>query len=237
MNDSDRVVSKDSIEILSNKPDSPKSFLEIYELGSLCQSKRQYQKALVYAKQGLQLSTELSNQNHKVMAQVSIGCIYWEMSQLKKAMKFFQEALSASEQLEDKETQGMLHAIMGLSCWRQGDWSMAINLFEKALQYFPNSEIKKEVLVSSGSVEVKCLMTVMRRGIETLKNRIEIAKTQQNPERILLPSFAMIPLVFFAGEKESIPNLLESIIPLAQQLNNKNMLDCIPRLKKIMGVN
>ena len=87
MNDSDRIVSKDSIEILSNKPDSPKSFLEIYELGSLCQSKRQYQKALVYAKQGLQLSTELSNQDHKVMALVNIGCIYWEMSQLKKAME------------------------------------------------------------------------------------------------------------------------------------------------------
>ena len=40
-----------------------------------------------------------------------------------------------------------------------------------------------------------------------------------------------------AGEKESIPNLLESITPLAQQLNNNNILDCIPRLKKIMGVN
>ena len=44
MNDSDRVVSKDSIEILSNKPDSPKSFLEIYELGNLYQSKRQFYK-------------------------------------------------------------------------------------------------------------------------------------------------------------------------------------------------
>ena len=133
------------------------------------------------------------------------------MSQLKKAMKFFQDALSAGGQFKDKEAQGMLHAIMGISCWRQGDWSMAINLFEKALQYFPNSEIKKEVLVSSGSVEVKCLMTVMKRGIETLKNRIEIAKTQQNPDQILLPSFAMIPLVFFVGEKES-PNLLAALI-------------------------
>ena len=237
MNDSDRTVSKDSIEILSNKPDTSKSFLEVYELGSLFQSKRQYQKALIYAKQALHLSTELSNQDHKVLALVSIGCIYWEMSQLKKAMKFFQDALSASEQLEDKDTQGMLHAIMGISCWRKGDWSKAINLFEKALQYFPNSEINKDVLVSSGSVKVKCLVAVMERGIETLKNRIEIAKTQQNPERILLPSFAMIPLVFFTGKKESIPHLLESIIPLAQQLNNKNMLDCIPRLKKIMGVN
>jgi tetratricopeptide (TPR) repeat protein len=236
MNDSDRILSKDSIEILSNKPDSPKSFLEIYELGSLCQSQRQYQKALVYAKQGLQLSTELSNQDYKVMALVSIGCIYWEMSQLKKAMKFFQEALSASEQLEDKDTQGMLHAIMGISCWRQGDLFNAINLFEKALKYFPNSEINKEMLASSGSIKVKCLTNVMERGIETLKNRIKIAKTQQNPERVLLPSFAMIPLVFFTGKKESIPHLLESIIPLAQQLNNNIIIDCIPRLKKIMGV-
>ena len=237
MNDSDRTVSKGSIEVLSNKPDNSKSFLEVYELGSLFQLKRQYQKALIYAKQALHLSTELSNQDHKVLALVSLGCIYWEMSLLKKSLKFFQDALSASEQLEDKDTQGMLHAIMGISYWRQGDWFNAINLFEKALKYFPNSEINKEVLPFSGSIKVKCLMTVMERGIETLKNRIEIAKTQQNPERVLLPSFAMIPLVFFTGKKESIPHLLESIIPLAQQLNNNNILDCIPRLKKIMGVN
>ena len=236
MNDSDRILSKDSIEILSNKPDTSKSFQELYELGSLFQSKRQYQKSLIYAKQALNHSTETSNQDHRVIALVNIGCIYWEMSQLKKAMKFFQDALSASEQFDDKETQGMLHAIIGVSFWRKGDWLKAINLFKKALEYFPKGEINKEVLVSSESIKIKCLMTVMDRGIETLKNRIEIAKTQQGLDRTLLPSFAMIPLVFFTGRKEAIPHLLESIIPLAQQLNNNNILDFIPRLKKIMGV-
>ena len=237
MSDSDRTISQDSIETLSNRSGLPKSFQEIYELGNLFQSKRQYQKALIYANQALNFSTEISNQGHQVTALVNIGCVYWEMSQLKKAMKFFQDALSVGGQFKDKEAQGMLHAIVGISFWRKGDWVKAIKSFEKALQYFPNGEINEGELASSGSIKIQCLMTVMDRGIETLKNRIEIAKTQQNPERILLPSFAMIPLVFFAGEKESIPNLLESIIPLAQQLNNNNILDCIPRLKKIMGVN
>jgi tetratricopeptide (TPR) repeat protein len=237
MNDLDQISSKDPIKILSNSSDRPKRFLEIYELGNLFQSKRHYRKSLIFAKQALNLSTEISNQDHQLTALINIGCIYFEMSQLKKAMKFFQDALSIDEELEYKETQGMLHAIMGISYWRKGDWLKAINFFEKALLYFPNSEINKEMLVTYRSIKIKCLMTVMFRGIETLKNRIEIAKIQQDPKRILLPSFAMVPLVFFTGGKESISHLLETIVPLARQLKNDNILSFIPRLKKIMAVN
>jgi len=52
----------------------------------------------------------------------------------------------------------------------------------------------------------------MDRGIGILKNRIKIAQSQNDPERILLPSFSMIPLVFFTGRKETISPLLKTII-------------------------
>ena len=76
----------------------------------------------------------------------------------------------------------------------------------------------------------------MDRGIGILKNRIKIAQSQNDPKRILLPSFSMIPLVFFTGKKETNSPLLKTIIPLAQQLKKNNILNFIPRLKEIMRV-
>ena len=236
MNDLDPTILEGSLKILRENSDTPGQLQKLYELGDLFQSKRQYQKALIYARQALDLSNEKSNLDHQVVALVNIGCVYWEMSQLKKAMKFYQDALSISDQLGDKKGQGMLRAIIGISYWRKGEWSVAINWFEKALQNFPDGEIKTEVLEPIGTCKYKGLRIVMDRGIGILKNRIKIAQSQNDPERILLPSFSMIPLVFFTGRKESISPLLKTIIPLAQQLQKNKILDFIPRLKEIMRV-
>ena len=236
MNDLDPIILEDSLKILRENSDTPGQLQKLYELGDLFQSKRQYQKALIYARQALDLSNEKSNLDHQVVALVNIGCVYWEMSQLKKAVKLYQSALSISEQLGDKEGQGMLRAIIGISYWRKREWSVAMNWFEKALQNFPDGEIKTEVLEPIGTCKYKGLRIVMDRGIGILKNRIKIAQSQNDPERILLPSFSMIPLVFFTGRKEKISPLLKTIIPLAQQLQKNKILDFIPRLKEIMRV-
>ena len=236
MNDLDPIILEDSLKKLRENSDTPGQLQKLYELGDLFQSKRQYQKALIYARQALDLSNEKSNLDHQVVALVNIGCVYWEMSQLKKAMKFYQDALSISERLGDKEGQGMLRAIIGISYWRKREWSVAMNWFEKALQNFPDGEIKTEVLEPIGTCKYKGLRIVMDRGIGILKNRIKIAQSQNDPERILLPSFSMIPLVFFTGRKETISHLLKTIIPLAQQLKKNNILNFIPRLKEIMRV-
>ena len=236
MHDLDPIILEDSLKILRENSDTPGQLQKLYELGDLFQSKRQYQKALIYARQALDLSNEKSNLDHQVVALVNIGCVYWEMSQLKKAMKFYQDTLSISERLGDKEGQGMLRAIIGISYWRKGEWSVAMNWFEKALQNFPDGEIKTEVLEPIGTCKYKGLRSVMDRGSGILKNRIKIAQSQNDPERILLPSFSMIPLVFFTGRKETISPLLKTIIPLAQQLKKNNILNFIPRLKEVMRV-
>ena len=182
MNDLDPIILEESLKILSKNSDIPGQFQKIYELGNLFQSKRQYQKALFYAKQALDLSNEKPILDHQVTALINMGCVYWEMSQLKKAMKFYQDALSISEQLGDKEGQGMLRAIIGISYWRKGEWSIAMNWFEKALQNFPDGEIKTEVLEPIGRCKYKGLKIVMDRGIRILKNRIKIAQSQNDPE-------------------------------------------------------
>ena len=149
-------------------------------------------------------------------------------------MDFFQNALPIAEELGDDAGRKMLCAIMGVSCWRKGEWFGAIDWFEKALQDCPAGKIKTTQSIDAWKYQG--LKVVMERGIVTLKNRIQIAQNQNDPVRILLPSFSMLPLMFFTGQKEEIPSLLSTIIQLAQQLNKNNILDVIPILKKIMEI-
>ena len=234
MNDLDPIILEDSLKILRENSDTPGQLQKLDELGNLFQSKRQYLKALIYAKQALDLSNEKPNLNYQVMALVNIGCVYWEMSQLKKAMDFFQDALPIAEELEDDAGRRMLCAIMGVSYWRKGEWSSAINWFEKALQDCSAGEIKTDTSQPIDPWKYEGLKVVMERGVQTLKNRIQIAQNQNDPVRILQPSFSMIPLMFFTDKKEEIPHLLQTIVPLARQLKKFDVLEVIPVLKKIM---
>ena len=54
--------------------------------------------------------------------------------------------------------------------------------------------------------------------------------------RILLPSFAMIPLMLFTGRKGELPNLYKEIVPLAKELKRNKILDTITALEKIIKV-
>jgi len=225
---------EESLENLRQNSDSPRQLQILIQLGQVYQSKRQYQKALIYFKQALNLVKNQPNPNDKIVARVNMGCVYWEMSQLKKAMNFFQDAIPIAEGLGDNVGKMMLCAIMGVSYWRKGEWPMAIDWFEKASRGGLVDKIKTAQSIDPFKYEA--LKVVMERGIETLKNRIQIAQNQSDPARILLPSFSMIPLLFFTGQKKEIPSLLKTIIPLAQKLKNNNILDVIPVLKKVMEI-
>ena len=104
MTDSDPMVLEDALEKLRKNSDVLGQLQILIQLGQFYQSKRRYQKALIYSRQALDLVKDQSNPNphHRIVALVNMGCVYWEMSQLKKAMKFYHNAISISEQLGDK---------------------------------------------------------------------------------------------------------------------------------------
>ena len=236
MTDSDLMVLEDALKILQKKSDALGQIKILIQLGQIYQSNRQYQKALIYSRRALDLAKDQSNPDYRIAALVNRGCVYWEMSQLKKAIGFFQDALPITKELGDDVGRRMLYAIMGISYWRKGEWPRAMDWFEKALQDCPAGEIKNNTLQSIDPWKYEGLKIVMERGVETLKNRIQIAKNQNDPVRILLPSFSIVPLMFFTGQKEQIPHLLQTIIPLARQLKKNNILDVILTFKKITGV-
>ena len=236
MTDSDPIALENSLKILQKNLDVFGQLQILTRLGKIYQSKRQYQKSLIYFRQALNLVKNQSNFDYQIIALVNMGCAYWEMSQLKKAMNYFQDALLIIEEPNDSLGKGMLFAIMGVSYWRKGEWSKANQWFENALKNFPAGEIKTDTLQSLDPFKYEGLKIVMEKGIETLKNRIQLAIDQNDPSRVLLPSFSMIPLMFFTGKKEAIPKLMETSVMLAHQQQKHNILDVISTLKKLMKI-
>ena len=207
---------------------------QLQTLSQLCQAyqaQRKYQKALIYSRQAVEIVKSQSNTKDKIHAYIDMGCVFWEMAQLKKAMGFFQEALTMTEETQDIVGQQKLSAILGISYWRKGDWITAFSWFERAMPAFKDEKIKSTQSENFDTLRYGGLHVVMERGVATLENRISIAKDQNNAERTLLPSFSMIPLLYFTSRKDTIPALIEEIIPLARQLNKINILDTIPKLK------
>ena len=115
MNDLNTKALEKSLESLRQHSDVPGRLQILIQLGQIYQSKRRYQKALIYFRQALDLVKDQSNPDHQIVALVNIGCVYWEMSQLKKAMDFFQNALPIAEELRDDVGQRKLCAIRSIS--------------------------------------------------------------------------------------------------------------------------
>ena len=93
MDDLNIKALEESLESLRQHSDIPGRLQILIQLGQTYQSKRRYQKALIYFRQALDLVKDQSNPDHRIVVLVNIGCVYWEMSQLKKAMDFFEDAL------------------------------------------------------------------------------------------------------------------------------------------------
>ena len=109
MNDLNINALEDSLENIRQHSNLAGQLHLLIQLGQAYQSKRRYQKALIYSKEALDLVKGQSNLDHKIVALVNTGCIFWEMSQLKKAMGLFQDALPIAIELGDDD--GIQHTL------------------------------------------------------------------------------------------------------------------------------
>jgi len=214
----------------------PKDFKILSQLGHDYQAKRQLQKALAYSKKAYELVKTQADSDDLIIALVNMGAIYWDMSQLRKATKLFQDSLLIVERIGDNVGRRMLYSIIGISSWRMGEFVKAIEWFEEALKASSEAKIEYDQTQLVPPWKYEILHVVMVRGIVTLKNRIEIARNQQDSVRILLPSFSMVPLMLFTGRKGEIPSLLKEIVPLAKELKNNKILNAITSLEKIIRI-
>ncbi len=224
------------VKKLKQNSEESNDFKTLSQLGQNYQAKRQLQKALAYSKKAYELVKTEADSDDLIVALVNMGAIYWDMSQLRKATKLFQDSLLIVERIGDNVGRRMLYSIIGISSWRMGEFVKAIEWFEKALKASSEAKIEYERTQLVPPWKYEILQVVMVRGIATLKNRIQIARNQHDSVRILLPTFSMLPLMLFTGQKEAIPSLLKEIVPLAKELKRNKILDTITALEKIIRV-
>lgn len=232
MNDLNISALEESLGKLRRTKNELEHFRTLSQLGHACQAKQQYQKSLVYFKQAYELVKNRPNPGDLIVALVNIGAIYWEMAQLKKATKNFHDSLVIVEGIGDDVGRRMLYSIIGISNWRKGEFFKAIKWFEDALNASTEAKVECERFQLVRLWKYEILQVIMERGIMTLKNRIQIARNQSDLARILLPSFAMIPLMLFTGQKGELPNLYKEIVPLAKELKRNKILDAITAIEK-----
>lgn len=198
------------------------------------QARRQYGQALTCSRQALEFVKDHGSEEDKAPALANLGCVYWEMAQLKKAMDLFQQALGISEENGDGAGRAILLTILGISYWRKCEWNEAILLMEKALNAISENEAAADPLPSGDEWRYHGLQEAIVRGVSTLKNRIQIARERQDPLKVLLPAFSMLPLLLFTSLKEEIPDLLEEIIALAKKFKRDDILNAIPKFQRLM---
>jgi tetratricopeptide (TPR) repeat protein len=221
---------------LKQNSEESNDFKTLSQLGHDYQAKRQFQKALLYSKQAYELAKSTTSSDDLIVALVNMGAIYWEMSQLRKATDLFHDSLLIVEQTGDDVGRRILYSIIGVSSWRKGEFFNSIQYFEKALKATSEAKVEHERSQVVPPWKYEILQVVMERGIEILKNRIHIAQNQNDSVRVLLPSFAMVPLMIFTGRKGEVPNLLKEIVPLAKELKKNKILETITALEKIIKI-
>jgi len=158
-----------------------------------------------------------------------LGQNYQAKRQLQKALAYSKKAYELVKTEADSDDLIVALVNMGAIYWDMSQLRKATKFFQDSLLI-----VERTQLVPPWKYEI--LQVVMVRGIATLKNRIQIARNQHDSVRILLPTFSMLPLMLFTGQKEAIPSLLKEIVPLAQELKRNKILDTITALEKIIRV-
>lgn len=232
MTDSDIRVLQEALENSREKSDVSEQLQTLSRLAQAYQADRQYRQALATSRQALDLVKDRENREERTLALANLGCVFWEMAQLQKAMDLFEEALTITEETGDQVGRAMLLTLLGISYWRKNAWGEAIHPLQQALKAF--AEIKTVPSPAGDRGKYDGLQAAMERAVATLKNRIRIAREHRDPVKILLPAFAMLPLLLFTGRTGEIAGLLEEIIPLARKFKRDDILDALPKFQQLM---
>ncbi|GJL78996.1 MAG: hypothetical protein NPINA01_19850 [Nitrospinaceae bacterium] len=202
------------------------------QLGSLYQRNRQFTKAASCLLKAITIVEKTGNDQDLAVVEAHLGCVYWEMAQLKKAMTCFQKALKVQKQNQSASGQMGLLTLLGISHWRKCQWEEGLSFFKEALSLRKTQDLKAGK-PSEAEEEFSVLSEALERGVTTLQNRIRLGREQNDPLKILQPIFSMIPLYLFTGRRKGVDSLLKEAGTLAEQLQKKDVLDAIPRLREL----
>ena len=102
-------------------------------IGSVYESRGQYEKALTFHKQALMIFRELKDRQGEGISLINIGNVYWRWGQYEEALVFYKQALAIFRKLEDRQGEGTTLNNIGIVYWRWGQYKEALASYKQAL--------------------------------------------------------------------------------------------------------
>ncbi|MEH2227551.1 tetratricopeptide repeat protein [Nostoc sp.] len=146
-------------------------------LGNAYNSLGQYQRAIEFHQQSLEISREIGDRNTQGRSLANLGNAYNSLGQYQRAIEFFQQSLEIAKEIGDRYTQGLSLGNLGNAYFFLGQYQRAIEFYHLSL------EIAKEI--GDRYTQGKFLMGLgnaynslgeYQRAIEFYHQSLEIAK-------------------------------------------------------------
>ncbi|GJM17489.1 MAG: hypothetical protein DHS20C13_28160 [Thermodesulfobacteriota bacterium] len=117
---------------LGNLPSAVKTLKELIDV--LCEAEN-YQEALECAREALNLSKQMDDQDNIVQLTIKKGYVHLMLKSPKKAVRSYHEALALLEKTQDKKWRAVCHNFLGFAEWENNNKPKAYHHFEQVLQY------------------------------------------------------------------------------------------------------
>lgn len=219
-------------------PTQEKTFF--IELGRICRTVGQRERARQYLEQALVLCREVGDRSAEATALSFMGSVYADLGQKEEALKYLEKALNIRREIGDRNGQGWTLDTMGRIYFSLGQEESAQKYCEETL------EIRKEVGDHSG--EGRTLNTLGRiynnlgqkeRARKYLESALEICREvgDRSGEGLALNSLGLIYVDL--GEMEQGQQYLEQALNVRQDVGDRGgeerTLNNLGRVHRLIG--
>ena len=133
-NDSAQYLAKEAVELAQISKEKSLIALTLNTLGYSFYTKRDYDQAILYYKQSLDIREKLNNNEDLIVTNVSIASCYFYQREYSNAILYFEKALHFAEKKTDLQKTANILNNIGLILQNKGDYSEALVYFVRSLK-------------------------------------------------------------------------------------------------------
>ncbi len=118
------------------------------QLGNAYDALGQYQKAIIFYQQGLEISIEIRDKQGEGNSLRGLGNVYYSLGQYQKAITFHQQSLDISREISDRQRQGISLGNLGNAYYSLREYQKAIAFHQQSLDISREIRNKREEVAS-----------------------------------------------------------------------------------------
>ena len=194
------------------------------KMGYLYKQQRKWPLAVRTYRDALEIVMGQKEVSTMACIQACMGTVFREQAQLHKAIDCFEQSLKNLVDIQEADAERAVKSILGISLWRRGDWDRSIELL-----------IETRPLIKTTIPEAyHPLHEAIEKAVQQIENRIPAAQGNNNIMRVMQAHFTLVPLYLLLGQQEDAKRHLQKSESLANQINDANVLQAIPKLQSML---